>query len=124
LNPVAQSPRAFAVEGSEEIATPRRRFNAIEVTSGLPDDSLEGDERQAERRLRDLRERVELARSMVSRTPGLAETLTTDWQKAARFYARFAISEALFRDGVPAGVRVDRKSAAEFGWESWQSTRP
>jgi len=34
--------------------------------------------------------------------PGLAETLAIDWQKAARFYARFGITEAMFRNGVPS----------------------
>jgi len=68
----------------------------------LPDDSREEDERQEERRLRDLRGRVKLARATVSRTPGIAETLATDWQRAARFYARFGITEAMLRNWVPA----------------------
>ena len=38
----------------------------------------------------------------MSTTPGLAETLHRDWQKAARFYARFGIDEAQFRRDVPA----------------------
>jgi len=38
----------------------------------------------------------------VSRTPGIAETLATDWQRAARFYARFGITEAMLRNWVPA----------------------
>ncbi|MGP8159197.1 MAG: hypothetical protein ACLPWO_06305, partial [Thermoplasmata archaeon] len=39
-------------------ATPTRQFSLLEITSGLPDDSREADERAAERRLRDLRGRV------------------------------------------------------------------
>ena len=35
-------------------------------------------------------------------TPGLNDILACDWQKAARFYARFGINETLFRNGVPA----------------------
>ena len=73
----------------------------METTSGLPDDSREADERAAERRLRDLRGRVKAARTVVSRTPGLADTLARDWRNAARFYARFDITEAQFRSGVP-----------------------
>jgi hypothetical protein len=90
-------------EGAEEIATPTRRFGVFEITSGLPEDSREGDERAAERHLRDLRRRVKRARAMVATTAGLAESLTNDWQTAARFYARFGITETQFRQGVPAG---------------------
>jgi len=38
----------------------------------------------------------------VSTNPDLSETLARDWQKAARFYARFDISETQFRWGVPS----------------------
>jgi hypothetical protein len=37
----------------------------------------------------------------VSATCGLTDTLAADWQKAARFYARFGITEAMFRKSVP-----------------------
>jgi hypothetical protein len=37
---------------------------------------------------------------MASATPGLCETLSRDWMRAARFYARFDISESQFRHGV------------------------
>jgi hypothetical protein len=91
---------AASDEDAEEIATPTRRFGLLEITSGLPDDSREADEKQMERRLRDLRARVKFARAVVSRTPGLREILATDWKKAARFYARFGLAEAQFRRGV------------------------
>lgn len=81
--------------------TRTRRFGLLEITSGLPDDSREAEERATERRLRDLRGRVKRARAFVSRTPGLAETLATDWEKAARFCARFGSTEAQSRHGVP-----------------------
>ena len=68
----------------------------------MPDDSREADERAAERSLRDLRGRVKAATATVATTPGLAEVLERDWQKAARFYAGFAITEAQFRHGVRA----------------------
>jgi hypothetical protein len=68
------------------------------VASGLPDDSREEDERREARQLRDLRGRVKAARAIVTATPGLAETLACDWVKAACFYARFGITERMFRD--------------------------
>lgn len=91
-------------EGPDEIGTPTRRFTVMETTSGLPDDSREEEERQEERRLRDLRGRVKAARAVVTSTPGLAETLASDWRMAARFYARFGVTEVMFRRGVPGTV--------------------
>ena len=58
--------------------TPGRRFSLLEVTSGLPDDSREEDEREEARRLRDLRDRVRAARAMVATAPGLAGLLKRD----------------------------------------------
>jgi len=96
-------------EDAGEVEAPTRRFSVLETTSGLPDDSRETDEKQAERHLRDIRARVKAARAVVSATPGLAEVLQRDWQKAAHFYARFAISEGQFRDGArdAAGDETD-----------------
>jgi hypothetical protein len=74
----------------------------LEITSGLPDDSREADERAAERRLRELRGRVKDARALMARTPGLAEMLQSDWNRAARFYARFGITEGVFRGQASA----------------------
>lgn len=37
---------------------------------------------------------------MVATAPGLAETLSRDWRKAAGFFGRFVITETLFRHGV------------------------
>jgi hypothetical protein len=94
-------------QDADEIATPTRRFTTLEITSGLPDDSREADERTAERSLRELRARVKAARALVATTPGLAETLQSDWRKAARFYARFEISKETYQFGVP-GLRECR----------------
>jgi hypothetical protein len=88
-------------EDEEDVATPTRRFSLLEITSGLPDDSREAEERGVERRLRELRARVKAARAVVATTPGLAETLARHWQRAARFYAGFGITLAVFRQGVP-----------------------
>jgi len=87
-------------EDAGEVAPPTRRFSALEMTSGLPDDSREADEKQAERRLRELRARVRVARAVVSATSGLSEILAADWRKAARFYARFGVTEGTLRHGV------------------------
>ena len=82
-----------ADEGGEEIATPTRRFSLLEITSGLPDDSREAEEREAERRLRELRGRVRATRAVIAGSPGLSERLAGDWRMAARFYARFGVTE-------------------------------
>ncbi len=84
----------------EEDGVANSRFSERDITSGLPDDSREEDEKQVERCVRDLRARVKVARAAVSTTPGLTEILASDWRKAARFYARYGISEAHFRHGV------------------------
>ncbi len=96
-----------ADEDEEEIATPTRQFSLWEITSGLPDDSREADERAAKRRMRDLRGRVRAARAVVSSTPGLAQVLASDWRKAARFYARFGITESMCQAGVSRSIMVD-----------------
>jgi hypothetical protein len=111
-----QAPRPRTRDGSRSrlearVAIPREeeapgplpgRFSLAEVTSGLPDDSREADERAAERSLYDFRGRVKEARALVASTPGVAETLARGGQKAAAFYARFGITETQFRKGVPA----------------------
>jgi len=84
----------------EEPAT--RRFSLLEITSGLPDDSREADERAAARRLRDLRGCVKAARAAISATAGAEQVLRQDWVKAARFYTSFGITEGQFRQGVPS----------------------
>jgi hypothetical protein len=84
-----------------------RRFTLLEITSGLPDDSRESNERTEERRLRDLRSCVKKARAVAASTPGLDEILANDWQKAARFYARYGVTEATYRHGVRADAACD-----------------
>ncbi len=93
-------------ENSEDeiIAAPTRQFSLLEITGGLPDDSREADERAADRRLGDLRGRVKAARAAISASPGAEETLRLDRVKAARFYARFLITESQFRCGVPRAI--------------------
>ena len=97
---------AFPAEDEElgEVAVQGHRFSLLEITSGLPDDSREADDRAAARHFQDLRGRVKAARAVVAITPGLAETLRADWKRAAGFCARFGISEMEFRHGVPSLV--------------------
>lgn len=87
-------------EDPEEIATPTRTFSWREVTSGLPDDSREVDEREEARRLRDLRGRVKAARAAISATLGGEQVPRQDRTKAAQFYVRFGVTETQFRHGV------------------------
>jgi hypothetical protein len=105
-----------ADEDSEELATPTQSFRAGEVTSVLPDDSREEDERAEKRKLRGLRARVKVARAVVATTPRLAEALASDWRKAARFYARFGVAQTTLRHGVPNVERRIRlvKRRADF----------
>jgi len=98
-------------EEPEEVAIQGRRFSSYEITVGLPDDSREEDERAEARRLRDLRGRVKAARAAVSTTPGLAEILTRDWQRAARFYALFGVTEEMLHNGIPNGSSVEHAEA-------------
>jgi len=104
-----------AGEDAEEIATPTRRFSLIDITSGLPEDSREAEEREAERRLRDLRGRVKVARAVIAGTPGLAELLASDWRRATWIYSRFGVTEGLLRHGVPA-PDAEAQDLAERVW--------
>ena len=93
-----------SMEDEDEIPTSTRRFGVLEITSGLPDDSREADEKEVECRLRDLRGRVKAARALVSSTPGLSEILAGDSRKAAPFYMGYGITEEMLRLGVPSAV--------------------
>ena len=90
-----------ADDDETEIPTATRRFTVMETLSGLPDDSREADEKEEERRVRDLRGRVKVARAVVSTMPGIAEVLARDWRRAAAFYARLGVTERMIRQGVP-----------------------
>ena len=77
------------------------------------------EERVAERRLADLRGRVKAARAVISGAPGLAETLTSDWRRAARFYARFGVTEELVRNRIAV---TDLLAKAEAEGSRWVDT--
>ena len=47
---------------------------------------------------------MKAARAIVSTTSGNAGRLLRDWQREARFHSRFAITEGMFRHGVPAAA--------------------
>ena len=72
----------------------------LEITSGLTDDSREADEKEAERRLRDLLGRVKAARAAIAAVPTAEQTLAQSWSHAATFYARFGITQEQFRHGA------------------------
>ncbi|HZY92231.1 MAG TPA: hypothetical protein VFG07_05620 [Thermoplasmata archaeon] len=76
------------------------RFSLLNVTSGLPDDSRDADEWEAERNLSDLPGRVKRARAVIATTPGLAEVLATDLRRAVMFYARFGVTGDLVWEGA------------------------
>jgi hypothetical protein len=76
------------------------RFTWRDVTSGLPDDSREADEREESRRLRDLRGRVKAARAALAAVPGSAELLGKDWVRQGRFLARWGITRGQLCHGV------------------------
>jgi hypothetical protein len=50
---------------------------------------------------------VKAAPVLIATTPGLADTLARNWQKAARFYARFRITETMLRAGVRQAEALD-----------------
>jgi hypothetical protein len=95
---------ARTVYRADEDGAARSRFSERDITSGLPDDSREEDERQEERRLRDLRGRVKAARAAISATPGAEAGLRRDRTRATQFYAKFGVSEATFLHGATRDV--------------------
>ena len=65
---------AFSNENLDGSATFPGRFTIEDITSGLPDDSREADERAAARSLADLRGRVKTARAALATVPGTRRT--------------------------------------------------
>jgi hypothetical protein len=118
----AEARVAFPEAEQDDLTVVHGRFSLLEITSGLPDDSREADERFAERRLRELRARVKTARAVVALTPGLAETLQLDWERAARFYARHDVSKTQFNHGVPPATDADDEDCRDWSWSA--STEP
>jgi hypothetical protein len=82
----------------------RGRLTLLDTTSGLPDDSREADEPAGARRLADLRGQVKAARKAIAVVPGAADAMRGDLRKEAAFLARFGVTQAQFRQGVPAGA--------------------
>jgi len=104
-----------AIPREEDAPEPQlRRFSLADVTSGLPDDSREADERAAARHLADLRGRVKAARAAIARSPGAAEALLSDPARAARLCTRFGITPQHLRHGVPpSGVAEEAPDPRE-----------
>jgi hypothetical protein len=96
-------------EGEGEAAPIPSRFTAWDVTSGLPYDNREADENAAARRRRDLRGRVKAARVALAIAPGVTDAVGADWRRGAGFLARFGITQAQYRNGVPAAYRTENE---------------
>lgn len=96
-------------EEQEELDPPTatRRFSLLEITSGLPDDSREAEEREEERRVRDLRGRVKATRAALSAVPGGQETMLADSRREAAFLARRELTQVQMRQGVPTNEAAD-----------------
>jgi hypothetical protein len=106
---------AFPGEEPDPSTPIHGRFTLLEITSGLADDSQEADERAAARRLADLRGRVKAARKALAATPGAGDAMRGDWRKEAAFLARFGITQAQLRHGVPAeAVGIPDEGATEL----------
>jgi len=87
----------------------------MDITSGLAEDSQDADERAAARRLADLRGRVKAARKAIAAVLGTADAMRADWRKEAAFLARFGVTQAQFRKGVPAdAVETPGEDATEL----------
>ncbi|MGC2289053.1 MAG: hypothetical protein WA688_04270, partial [Thermoplasmata archaeon] len=93
-----------AADDPDEVEVGDRRLSVWETTSGLPDDSREVEEQAEYRHLVDLRSRVKIARAVASKMPGLAAILRARPDRAARFYARFGITDRQFSEGVRADL--------------------
>jgi hypothetical protein len=90
-------------------------------------DLPQGDELTAEQRLREVRERVKAARGALSARPGSREALRADWRMEAVFLARFGITQAQLRHGVPSAVASPPEDIRESlrssydGFDEWQA---
>lgn len=89
-------------EDADEFVPPTRTFRVLDITSDLPDDSKEAEERGAERQLRDLRGRVKRAREVITGTPGLFDLLAASPEKTVLFCARYGITERMLVHRVEA----------------------
>jgi hypothetical protein len=112
---------ARTVYRDDEDGAAPSRFTERDITSGLPDDSREEDERQEERRLHELRARVKAVRAVVASRPGLAEILRREWRRAAQFYAKFGICETILRNGV-AREKAVSESEIDLTESSYSAT--
>ena len=88
-------------EDDDSPEAPLGRFTLADVTSGLPDDSREADERAAARHVGDLRGRVKAARTAAARSLGVAAPLLRDPSRLILFCARFGITSGQFLHGAP-----------------------
>ena len=99
--PRRETPVKVSAEERAEAFLPEHGWTLPDITANLADDSREVDERRVERHLRDLRSRVKAVRALISADPTIRQTLATNPEKAAAFYAIHGVTEAQVRHGVP-----------------------
>ena len=91
---------AFPVDDLDPAPPFLGRFTLHDITSGLPDDSREADERRAERELRELRGRVKAAWSALAALPGALDRMQSDPRRLAAFYHLWGIDQDRFQEGT------------------------
>jgi len=77
------------------------------ITSGLLGDSREVDERAEAPLLRDPRACLKAARAIDAAHPGMAETPSGGWRRAAWSYEQSGITRAQLETGVPEQLGED-----------------
>ena len=99
--PRKEPPVRVSVEERAEAFLAEHGWTLQDITANLADDAREADERRVERHLRDLRSRVKAVRALISADPTIRQTLATNPEKAAAFYAIHGVTEAQVRHGIP-----------------------
>lgn len=100
-HPRKEPPVRVSAEERAEAFLAEHGWTLQDITANLADDAREADERRVERYLRDLRSRVKAVRALISADPTIRQTLATNPEKAAAFYAIHGVTEAQVRHGVP-----------------------
>jgi hypothetical protein len=106
-----------------------RRYSVLDVTSGLPDDSRDSDERVRAQRLREQRGRVAAAKAVIQAHPGLADVLARDQTKLVRFCAVHHVTpQELCPFAENNWARISAPGTARdgmcgycHGWHAWQA---
>ena len=118
--PRKETPVKVSEEQQVAAFLPEHGWTLQDITANLVDDDRAADERRVERHLRDLRARVKAVRTRISVDPSIRQTLVTNPEKAAAFYAIHGVTEAQVRRGVPdvdvTGLEGEELVEALRGW--------